>query len=129
MTRSFRENDGVDSMQPHEHYRYIWFCGDQLGLLTAIREYLVKQHGEQSVRGLEGFVWHAAEFAILYSHSLAIVITAPIEGVEDTTSWNSEIQDFYEQVVLPVSDTTGGVSVGLAEPGPRDWLKLGRIAT
>ena len=116
-------------MNQDNQYRYIWMCGNQLDLISSIRAYLVKHHGSESVKDMDKFFWNGAELAILYSRPLQIVITAPVITVEDAQSWNDQIQNFYEQIVRPVADKTGGVTVGLAEPGALNWLNLKRPET
>lgn len=73
--------------------------------------------GEDAVKGLDRFIWNGTEIVIRSSPIFGVVITVPENGAEDANAWNEEFRNFYEQVVRPVADRTGGVTVGLAEPG------------
>lgn len=101
-------------MEQSEQYGCIWFAGNQVELLAGIRQHLALHHRKEAVRDLDRFIWNKIEFVIQRNEML---ITVSADGVEDTAAWNSELQAFYEQVVRPVADKTGGVAVGLAEPG------------
>jgi hypothetical protein len=104
-------------MQQHEQYRCIWLAGNHDALLAGIREHLRKHYGTEVAAELDKFIWHKAEFAIQPDPRFGLVITVPVNGAEDANSWNEELRNFYEQVVRPAADRTGGVAVGLAEPG------------
>ncbi len=73
--------------------------------------------GEDAIKGLDRFMWNGTEIVIRPIPIFGAVITVPEIGAEDANVWNEEFQNFYDQVVRPVADRTGGVAVGLAEPG------------
>lgn len=106
-----------ESMQQNEQYRCIWLAGNHDALIAGIREQLRKIHGAEAAADPARFMWNNAEFAIRSSPEFGLVIAIPVKSSEDANSWNQKLQNFYDQVVQPVADKTGGVTVGLAEPG------------
>ena len=90
--------------------------GNRDELIAGVREHLRVRFGEGAIREPDRFIWSDTEIA------LRVVISIPANGSEDANSWNEKLRQFYEQVVRPVADRTGGVAVGISEPGT-EWAQ------
>lgn len=96
--------------------------GNRDELIAGVREHLRVRFGEGAIREPDRFIWSDTEIALRSSPTFEVVISIPANGSEDANSWNEKLRQFYEQVVRPVADRTGGVAVGISEPGT-EWAQ------
>jgi hypothetical protein len=104
-------------MDDIEKFRFIWIEGNTKDLLNNLREYLRSQYGEEAIVTPLIFLWNDNKFGVRHSKPFGTVITIPVFDVYDRDTWNEQLKLLYQEVVRPVADRTGGVTVGLGEPG------------
>lgn len=98
--------------------RFIWYAGNMLGLNETLFSVLRIQRGSTAVRaGADGMRlrWRRWEFTLRQDNKLGMVIIKPDEQ-NNVERWNSALQDFYDEVVRPAADRTGGVAAGISAP-------------
>jgi hypothetical protein len=105
-------------MEDIEKFRFIWIEGNTKELLINLREYLRAHYGEEAIVTPLIFLWNDNKFGVRHSKPFGTVITVPVFDVsDDQETWNDQLKLLYQEVVKPVADRTGGVTVGLGEPG------------
>jgi hypothetical protein len=106
--RAFQLNDDL-----------IWFAGHTDELIKKILDRIIYDCGPAGVIAdpapfvLFELKWMDAHFAIRSHSQLGLVITRP-DGTSDYAGWRAGFQKFYDEVVRPLADTTGGVATGLS---------------
>jgi hypothetical protein len=98
-------------------------------LLGKIIVELQHRHGDGAVIAdpspsvLFDLLWSETRFAVRRASDLPLVIAMP-ETVRDKASWDLQLQAFYDQVVVPIADHTGGTAVAITLPGNETWTEL-----
>jgi TonB family protein len=102
----------------------IWFAGDTDPLFGKILDALKAVDKNAVTADPTPFVlfdirWHQTHFAVKHAAALGsrgLVITMPDSEV-DVRTWETQLSHFYEEIVRPLADKTGGVTCGISQNG------------
>jgi hypothetical protein len=96
----------------------IWFSGDADSLVGKILNLLRQHPGDVVVADpapnvLFGLRWKELHFAVKRDAEFGLVIALADDEL-DLASAEAHLSSFYEGVVRPLADTTGGVACGIS---------------
>lgn len=99
---------------------FIWFAGDTNSLIKKILDEVGRYRADAVRQGpspsvLFDLTWKNSRFAVRHDDKMGLMITMP-EDASDSAQWQKELKAFYDQVVRPLADRTGGIAVGISLP-------------